>query len=343
MKKKIILTSLLIIFVSSSIFAQQFISDVSKKGTTAAPFLSISQGARASGMGSAFVGIADDQSAIYWNPAGLAKLKGVGVLFDHTQWFADISYNFVAATYNLGDLGTIGLSVTASNIGEMKVTTIEEPNGTGETFSAADAAFSIAYALNLTDNFSIGFNPKFVYQTLWKMSASAFAIDLGIQYVTPFDGIILAMSVSNFGTKMQMLGNSNLVLHDLDPYSTGNNDKIPAYLETEQWALPLNFRVGVAYDPINTENQKLIIALDAAHPNDNYESINVGAEYNYNDFLFLRGGYKSLFLKDSEESFALGFGLKQLLLGNVAVKFDYAYQAFGRLSDIQKFTISITF
>ena len=342
MNKALLKIILLFLFVST-INPQGFVSDVSKKGTTAAPFLMISQSARATSMGSAFIGVSDDASALYWNPAGLAKLEGVQIMFDHTMWIADIKYNFLAASYNLGDLGTIGVSFTSSDIGEMKVNTIDQPNGTGQTFSATDAAFSIAYATRLTDNFSIGFNPKLIYQSIWDMSATAFAMDLGVQYVTPFDGMILAMSVSNFGTKMSLSGNSNLVLHDLDLTSTGNNGKIPAYLETDHWALPLNFRVGVAYVPFSTEQHKLTVALDAAHPSDNYESINVGGEYTYDNFISLRGGFKSLFLRDSEESFTVGFGLMQQLLGNVALVVDYAYQNFGRLSDIQKFTLSVKF
>jgi opacity protein-like surface antigen len=339
-----IITGLILIFITAAYSnAQGFITDVSKKGTTAAGFLSIGQSGRAVGMGSAFVGVANDVSAIYWNPAGLASLKGVNVMFDHTTWIAGIKYNFLAASYNLGDLGAIGISFTSSDVGEMKVTTIEQPDGTGEVFTVSDASFSIAYALQLTDKFSIGFNPKFVYQSIWKMDATAFALDLGVQYITPFDGMVLAMSISNFGTSMQLAGNSNLILHDPDPESGGNNNKIPAYLETESWALPLNFRVGVAYNPVYTEMHKITVAVDAAHPNDNYESVNAGAEYTYNDFISLRGGYKSLFLNTSEETFTLGFGLRQQLMGNVAIMVDYAYQDFGRLSDIQKFSIAINF
>jgi len=341
--KRIIFISLLVYLVSSSIYAQSFVSNVSKRGTSAAPFLSISQGARASAMGSAFVAIADDQSAIYWNPAGLAKLSGVGILVEHTKWIADIDYNFFAATYNLGDFGTVGLSFLTSNMDEMKVTTIEEPEGTGETFSVSDAMVSLAYAINLTDNFAIGFNPKFVMQKIWKMTATAIAIDMGVQYVTPFDGAILAMSISNFGTKMKLDGNTALVLVDLDPYSSGNNGQIPAYLQTEGWELPLNFRVGIAYRPIDTHMHKLNLAVDAMHPSDNYESINAGIEYIFNDMFSLRCGYKSLFLKDSEESFTFGFGVKQLLLGNIAVKVDYSYGNFGRLTNVQKFSLGINF
>lgn len=343
MKKYLFYFGLIIIILSLNISAQTFKSDVSKRGTTAAPFLTIGQGARSIGMGSASVGVTNDVSSIYWNPAGLTKAEGVQIMFDHTMWIADIKYNFLAASYNLGDLGTIGVSFLSSNIGEMKVTTVEQPSGTGETFSASDMAISLAYAIQLTDRFSIGFNPKFIYQGIWKMSATAFALDLGVQYLTPFDDAVLAMSISNFGTKMQLLGNSNLVLYDPDPYGTGNNGKIPAYLETNSWSLPLNFRVGISYQPVKIQDHSLLVAVDAAHPSDDYESINIGAEYSYNDFIFIRGGYKSLFLPDAEEKFTAGFGLKQQLLNNVSLKIDYAYQDFGRFSDIQKFTLSIIF
>ncbi|MEW6194894.1 MAG: PorV/PorQ family protein [Bacteroidota bacterium] len=343
MKSYIIKVVLIILIAAGLSSAQQFVSNVSKRGTTAAPFLSISQGARASGMGSAFVAAADDPSAIFWNPAGITKVKGVGLIFERTDWIADISYNFVAATYNLGDYGAVGVSFIASDMDEMKVTTIEKPDGTGETFKANDMVISIAYAINLTDNFSIGFNPKFIQQTLWRMSASAFAVDMGVQYITPFDGIVLAMSISNFGTKMKLDGNSALVLYDPDPNSTGNNDMIPAYLQTEEWELPLNFRVGLAYEPIKTDLHKLLIAFDAAHPSDNYESVNIGGEYSFNDMFFVRGGYKSLFLEDSEESYTFGAGIKQTLLGNVGLKIDYSYGDFGRLNNVQKFSLSVSF
>ncbi len=341
--KRIFNVMVIIILCNLILYAQNFVSDVSKKGTTAAPFLSIGEGARATAMGSAFVGISNDASAIYWNPSGLAKIQGTNIIFDHTNWIAGINYNFVAAAYNLGEIGTIGVSFTASDYGDMNVTTVDKPEGTGEVFSATDMAISVAYAINLTENFAIGFNPKFIYQSIWETSANAFALDMGVQYKTPFNGMILAMSISNFGSKMQMQGNSTVVLVDLDPQNGGNNDKIPANLSTGDWALPLNFRVGVAYQPIHTEKNELTIAVDALHPSDNYESVNIGGEYTFNDFISIRGGYKSLFLQDSEESFALGFGLKQYLLGNIRVEVNYAYQNFGRLNNIQKFSLGISF
>jgi hypothetical protein len=322
--------------------AQTFKSDVSKKGTTAASFLSISQGARASGMGSAFVAVADDWSALYWNPAGIATL-GNGVVFDHTQWFADLGYNFIAGSVNLGSFGSLGMSLTSSSVGDMKVTTVDQPEGTGEVFNVAQVAFSIAYAIQLTDNFSIGFNPKYVYERIWKTSAGAFAVDAGVKYVTPFEGVVLGMSITNFGQKMHMTGQNTVVLYDSDPANSANNGSIPSELSTGEWSLPLNFRVGIAYHPSLGEMHKLTIAVDAMHPSDDYESVNVGGEYTFDDFISFRGGYKSLFLAESEESFSLGVGLHQRIAGNIALTADYCFQRFGRLADIQKISIGMMF
>jgi opacity protein-like surface antigen len=345
MKPHLVAAGLLVpvLLCGERVQSQSSVTHVSKKGTTAAPFLSIGQGARAAAMGSAFVAVANDASAIYWNPGGLARLSGVQVSFEHTRWIAETQYSFVGFAYSLGDLGTLGLSLTTSNLGEMNVTTVDEPRGTGETFKATDLSVSLAYSVSLTNNFSIGFNPKFIRQSIWKMSADAVALDLGILYNTPFPGITLGMSIANFGTEMRLFGNSTLVLYDLDPESGGNNERIPANLQTEAWDLPLNFRVGISYSPPLGDLHRATISLDAMHPNDDYESVNIGGEYVFSDLIALRGGYKALFLSAAEESYAFGFGLRQHLLGNVLIQIDYAYMDFGRLKNVQKLSLGVAF
>jgi hypothetical protein len=342
MKMKITVWIMIAILACSSVHAQGT-KEVSKRGTTAAPFLSIGQGARALGMGSAFVAIANDPSAMYWNPAGIADLYGIGIVIDHTYWIADIQYDYLGATINTGSLGTIGVNLTISNIGEMNVTTIDQQDGTGETFSVTDMAVGISYGLKLTDAFAIGFNPKFVYQKIWKMSANAFALDLGVKYRTPFTGVTLGMSISNFGTKMQMHGTNAIVLYDPDPTTTGTNNRVPAELSTDEWELPLNFRVGLGYDLPLGGLGKLTFAVDAMHPSDNYESINIGGEYVFDDFIYFRGGVKSLFQKDSEETSTFGIGIKKYVVGNLQFTVDYAYQSFSRLKNAQKMTFGINF
>ncbi len=316
---------------------------VSKRGTSAAPFLSIGQGARATGMGGAFVAVANDVSAMYWNPAGIADLKGIGVLVDHTSWIADISYEYIGVTIDLGSYGGLGVNVTASNIGDMAVTTVDQQDGTGEIYGVSDLAAGVSYGLRLTDDFTIGFNPKIVYQKIWKMSASAIAVDVGVKYRTPFPGVTLGMSISNFGSKMKMQGASGLILYDSDPTTTGHNPRIPAELSTDEWELPLTYRVGVAYDLALGDFGALKFALDALHPSDNYESVNVGGEFVFHESFYVRGGMKSLFQKDSEEGLALGVGVQQFLVGNLRFSIDYAYQDFARLKNAQKISVGVNF
>ncbi len=317
--------------------------NVSKRGTTAAHFLEIGVGSRALAMGGAFTALSNDPTAIYWNPAGLSKLKRHGVILNHTEWIADTKFDYLGTVFALGKWGALGFSLTSLSMDEMHVTTVEEPEGTGQTFRAGDFAFSMAYAVNLTDRFSIGFNPKVVRQTIWEMSATGFAIDIGMHYVTPFKGFTLGFAMTNFGTKMQMDGHNTRVLFDLDPLTTGNNERVPAKLETDSWALPLNFRIGLLYEVFKNEMHTFNVEVDAQHPNNNYESVNVGAEYVFRNRFALRGGYKSLFLDDSEESLTLGGGINYPIIGNIMIHVDFAYADFGMLEKVQKFSLGIDF
>lgn len=337
--KKISILCLVALITSSLIYAQ----DVTKVGTTAAPFLEIGVGSRAVGMGGAFVAVANDATAIYWNVAGIAKLLRNEVTLIHTEWLADTNFDFAGFVFSIGQYGTLGASITSFSMGDMKVRTIENPEGTGEMFNANDFSFGISYAYNLTDRFSIGFNAKHIYQKIWHMSASSFCMDVGTLFRTQFNDITIGMSISNFGNKLRLEGKDTMVQHDIDPDHLGNNDRINAHLDTDKWSLPLIFRVGVAMDILKSESNRLTLALDALHPNDNTESVNTGMEYGFRNLVFLRAGYKSLFLDDSEQGLTAGLGLEFNLKGNTALKLDYAYANFGRLENAQRVSIGIEF
>lgn len=321
----------------------QFVSDVSKVGVTAAPFLEIGVGARAIGMGSAYVGTVDDASALYWNPAGIARLNRPEALLVHTVWLADMRYDFAGLVLPLGRYGAIGGSITSLSMDDMEVQTVERPEGTGEYFSAGDIAIGLSYALKLTDRFSIGFTGKYIQQHIWKETAWGIAIDVGTLFTTGFRGLRIGAILSNFGSDMKMTGKDLLVYHDIDPNKLGNNERIFAELKTESWPLPLTFQAGLAMELFQSHSHRVTVAADAVHPSDNTESIQVGMEYGLGERVFLRMGYRSLFMRESEEGLTLGCGVWLRFLGNVQFRMDYAYAEFGRLENAQRISLGIVF
>ncbi len=334
------LITYLLLFLSPVFLYGQF--GVSKVGTTAAQFLKIGVGARAVGMGGAFVAVADDATAIYWNPAGISRLEKNEAVIIHTNWIADISFDFAGVVIPAGSWGNIGVAVTSLSMPEMKVRTIGEPEGTGERFSAGDLAIGLTYARDLTDRFSIGFNFKYINQRIWHMGASAFAVDAGTLFDTDFYGMKIGMSILNFGGEIGYSGRDLLVYYDLNPDFFGDNERIIAALHTDKWPLPLMFRVGVVADLLKGRDNRLTLSIDAKHPNDNTESVDLGMEYVFREWISIRGGYSSLFLKDSEEGFTLGCGLKHGF-GNSQLKLDFAYADFGRLHNAKRLSLSFVF
>ena len=317
--------------------------EITKMGTTAAQFLKIGVGARAAGMGESFVAVASDGSAIFWNPAGLASLKKNELLLEHNNWIADISFDFGAIVIPTASSGTFALFVAALTMGEMERRTEYEPEGTGELFDAVDLALGVSYATYITQNFAFGMNAKFVKQKIWQETANGFAVDLGIIYHTELEGLSLGMALSNFGSKMQMDGTDLKRFIDIDPNTDGNNTQIIAKLNTEEYDMPLIFRIGLAYDLIKTDFQRITLAFDAISPNDYKEYVNGGLEYSYSDYFFLRGGYKGIGLSDSEVGFSLGGGVNIPFDESFQMKVDYAYTDFGRLDNVQRISLSAYF
>ena len=332
---------LLFFLLNLNIFSQ----NVSKTGTTAASFLEIGVGGAANGMGGAFVGFANDASALYWNVGGIANLAQYEVILVHTDWIADTKYDYAGLVIPLGDFGNLGFSFTSLSMDDMKVRTVEQPEGTGENFSAGDIAVGVSYARHLTDRFSVGITAKYIKQTIWHMNSSAFAIDAGTVFKTDLlGGLTIGAVMSNFGTPMRLEGRDSRYFIRIDETKQGSNERIPVNIELDSWELPLYFQIGVSTLAFDYDDYKLTISTDALVPNNDYQSLNVGAEFSFMDYFLIRGGYNSLFLKDAEGGLSFGAGVNsKMLLSTAAVNFDYAYRDFGRLQNIHAFSIGIKF
>ncbi len=341
LNRKILFIALALVTALSILVNAQ---SISKTGTTAAKFLSIGIGPRANAMGGAFSAVSSDATAMYWNPAGLGDITEYQGIFNYTKLFADINLSYFGAVVPLGDFGTVGFNVSALNFGEMEITTELEPEGIGTTFSATSYAFGISYARHITDKFVIGANFKYIREDIFNSYADGFAVDIGTIFLTPFWGIKFASAITNFGTKMQIRGDDLLVRYDQDPTTSGNNETVDAFLATDRFELPLKLQIGLSREFEINDANKILLAVDANYPNDNKQWINIGGELKlFNELIALRGGYKTLFLEDSQEGLTLGFGLNYRLQDSFGIRVDYAYQQFKFLDNNHSFGILLTF
>jgi hypothetical protein len=340
MKIKLITLLITIGLLSVNLFPQ-----VSKVGTTAAAFLEIGPGSVATGMGGAFVSVANDATALYWNPSGIADFTNNEVTIFHANWIASTNFDYAALVIPIGVAGNIGLSFTSFSMADEKVRTVDQPEGTGEFYSAGDIAVGFSYARKLTDRFSIGFSAKYIQETIWHESASAIAIDAGTIFRTDlFNGLTIGASISNFGTQMKLNGSDTRTFSRVNPSLLGSNDQIPYNIELDSWDLPFLFQIGVSTNIVKNEDYSLLVSVDALHPNNNNESMNVGGQFSFRNFLFIRGGFRNLFLTDAEGGLTLGIGINsKLLFSDDFVSFDYAYRNFGRLESVHTLSVDIKF
>lgn len=249
----IIFSSLII--SNSDSFAQ------SNTVSTGVPFLLIGPNSRFAGMGETGTAIADDASAMHWNPSGLAfQTVGTEVNFTHSPWLAglnigDLFYDYVAGRKYIKSInGTVGASLTYLNIGEIIVTD-ETGRETGNNYKAYEMAFDVAYATKLSPSWGVGIATRFIYSRLSpndltvgneKGTGTAFttAFDLSAMW-RPQTGANWLKNKFSFGVNLSNLG-----------------PKI-SYVDAAQAdPIPTQLRFGFAYDVVKSEFNNLTLTAD---------------------------------------------------------------------------------
>jgi long-subunit fatty acid transport protein len=325
MKKTLLI--LLIIIAPLSVKGQLFPTlGGQRAGISTAQFLKIGVGGRASAMGDAFVAIADDASALYWNPAGIVHSKSNEILISHNEWVVDIKHQFIGGIYHLSPNDVVGLSFTTLHMDDMPVTTEVMPFGTGEYFGFGDIAVALTYSRKMTEQFSFGATVRYIEETLDKLKMRGVMIDLGTFYWTGLGTTRFAVAISNFGNELAPDG--EVVLF-------GNRKKS----EWQSFSPPTMFRIGFAMEPYQTETHRLTTSIQLNHPNDNSENVSTGIEYSWKEIFFARGGYK---LNVDEQDFTFGAGVK-VPVGFADVTFDYAFANFERLGSAHRFSLLLGF
>lgn len=334
--KKYFIAAFVFLLLGTEVNAQ-----ITKAGTTAAEFLRIPVGGRASAM-SAITADIDDPSSMIINPAGLANIKNNEVMIEYTDWFLDLQHSFLGIAIPTKN-GVAGIHVLSLSMGEFEETTVEAQGKTGRTFNAYSLSAGASYAQFLTPEFTLGGTLKFVYEKIFNTSASTIAFDVGAIYTTPFDELTFGVSVTNAGSKLQLDGDDLIIPSDPDPDGEGNYEP-DAKKATDAFKLPLMLRVGLAWDPIKTEQLRTTLTIDGNAPSNNVQSISIGTEIGLiNDQVLLRAGLPYLGQKEKTEQFNAGIGFDYRLNNNLKLGISYAYHSYEYLSDVNKISLQIYF
>ncbi len=257
-------------------------------GETGFAFLKLGVGARPMGLGGAYVALADDPTAVHWNPAGLAAVQGTQVTAMHNEWIQDFRQEFAAVAARVGP-GAVGIGFSGFYTSEF-----EERDDTGVLtghFGFNDLALTGAYGLEVTNGLDAGLALRYVREMIAEFDATTIAADLGARYRLRDTGVSFGAAVHNIGAE--------------------------AKFDSEKFPLPLTWRLGAAIGrdlaalkgrgTLSTEYRKA--RADDGH-------FHVGAEYAYRGHVALRAGAK-LGYDDEDLSFGLGV-MKDW------IRFDYA-------------------
>ena len=337
MKKILFLALVIITMINCNLFPQSTIQ------TTGVPFLLIGPNSRFSAMGESGTAIADDATAMHWNPSGLAfQQTNTEINFTHSPWLAglnisDLFYDYLAAKKYIKAInGTVGVDLTYLNIGEI-IQTDEFGNNIG-SFKAYEFAIGLAYATKATDNLGLGITTRFIYSNLSgggrpvgneKHTGTAFTMSFDLSMLYKFgsgpkflkDKFNIGISLANMGPKI-------------------------TYIDADQAdPLPTTLRLGLAYKLFKNDGNDLTLAADFSklivNGKDPFytalftswkdgipgilQSIqtSIGAEYWYGNprLIALRAGY---FYEDqaygNRKFITLGAGIRYSLYG-----FDFSY------------------
>lgn len=316
-----------------------------RNGTGGATQLLIPVGTRGIAMGGANVATATGIEALFWNPAGAAEMNNSAtLLFSHMNYIADIGVEYGAVSANFEGFGVLSLTIKSLAIGSIDVTTVDQPDGTGQTFTPQMLTAGASYSRQLTDRIAIGLTVNYISESIDQVSTTGFALNAGVMYrdLGDISGLSFGLVLKNLGPQMSYSGPGMLV-----KASPSGLDRPPSYysINTAAFDLPSSFELGFGYSPVIDDLNALQVSASFQNNNFSGDVYNVGAEYGYNKMFFVRGGY-AMSPKNQDVNYIYGLtagaGI-DYMMGGVDLKVDYAYRAVKYFGGNHIFSVSLGF
>jgi hypothetical protein len=353
--------------------AAQAQQDNTGYGTTSGEFVLFGAGARGAALGGGYAALTSDVTALFYNPAGLAQMNRPAAMVSTYRYIADTRYNWVGLGLPMsGGTRAIGVQVGSFGFSGQPVYTLENPDGTGETYAVAETFLGLTYS----QNFSAGFTGKLISDQLGSTRATGFALDFGTNFHALLGErpIRAAFVIQNLGTTLKHDGSAlEARVRREPPLGTVDipQEFQPARLQTSGWSLPVSFHVSVALDLLSQGMNRVSVLGEFTQPVNTKPGASAGLEWALNNMgnsgfsLAARGSYTmqpdnklgapvdaqgnpvagfdsnqstSTFSKDG---LALGGGLSYGR-GEWRLGFDYAYRNMGALGGTNFMSFSVS-
>ncbi len=351
MNMKTIHNRLLSIFIVVALLASvSFAGSFERQGTAGAQELLIPVGSVGTALGGSFNASIHGIEAAYWNPAGLAKIEGSGeAIFSQLSYIADINVMYAGVAAKLGALGVGGFTLKTLNFGDIPVTTVEQTDGTGETYSPRFFTLGLLYSKSLSDRISVGTKLNIINETVMNTSASGVAFNAGVQY--EMSRVSIGLSIRNFGLDMLFDG-PNLEMNMVPAGTEPGARQEPFRIHLSAFDLPTLMEMGVSSKLIESKDMQLEVGATFLNDNFAFDQYNFGGELLLYNMVALRASYSlaqnpdtGAFLSNSENYlYGLGFGggLK-LKFGGTDLYLDYSSRITALFANNQWLTIRIGF
>lgn len=341
------LTIISTVFLATTILTTDVFAGGGKRnGTAGAQELLIPVSARGLAMSGADISGITGLDAIFYNPAGFGGSSfGTEAMFSYMSYIADIGFSFAAVGVNLGDFGAIAFNVRTLDFGDIPVTTVDNPYGTGTTFSPSFFVGGITYSNSLTDRIRVGVNLNLISEKIIRTSASGFSFDAGIQYdgLAGVEGLKMGVVIKNLGSQIKYDG-EDLIRTAIDPTSLRGSQFYK--IDAASFELPSQLELGVAYSYKFDESYKAIFASSFQNNNFANDEYKIAGEFNYDDLFFIRGGYTYVRenVDDTNQNiWGPTFGAGIILRTGVDIMVDYAFRSVDYFDANHMITVKLSF
>lgn len=272
---------------------QAFAGNKDRSGQAGAPELLINPWAASSGWGNAGMSFVHGVEAIYGNVAGISSCNTLDLNFSHTSWLVGVGNDTRISSFGLlarvGESSVLGLSFMSFSIGEIPITTTQNPDGGLGTYKPNLMNINLAFAKAFSNSISGGFNLKIISESIKDMGGVGVALDAGIQYVTgPFDNIHFGITLKNIGPTMKFSGDGISLRVFMD---NNSNQQFTMVQRVDDFELPTQLSIAAGYDWLLGETSRLTIAGNFNSNSFTNDQFTLGMEYGWKEMFMLRAGY----------------------------------------------------